>query len=96
MRKLKNTSQLAGIACILVAAFTAWRTLPVGAAISASVGNLLSLEGTTSNTQIIEVARVMPMRLFESPWLLIGMTFVLAPYLASILAKFLESRAQAL
>ena len=39
---------------------------------------------------IIEVAREMPTQSVQSPWLLLGMTFVLIPYIAQMLAKYLE------
>ena len=90
MRTIKNISQLAGIGCIAWALYTAWHSLPVRDAILTSLTSLTTVEGPGNDTMVMQVAREMPTALVSSPWLLLGLAFVLIPYLAQMLAKYLE------
>jgi len=91
VRTLKNLSQLAGIACIAVALYSAWHALPVKDAIVTSLATLTTAQGPSTDVQIITMAREMPQQLLESPWLLIGAMLVLVPYIAQVMVRTMAS-----
>jgi len=84
VRTIKNFSQLAGIACIGAALYTAWASLPVKDAIMTSLATLTTSQGPGADVQIVMVAREMPAQLLESPLLLLGAMLILVPYIAQV------------
>lgn len=89
MKRLKNIMQLAGMASICYAVWTSWHDLPIREALLQSFGTLTTVEGPGADVQILTLARTMPERLFSSPWLLVGITLVLVPYLIAMIDRAL-------
>lgn len=89
MKNLKNLCQIAGIGSIAWALYAAWHALPLKDAIVGSLATLATTDGPTGEVQIVALARSLPATLFSSPWLLVGITLVLIPYLVDTLSRAL-------
>lgn len=93
VRNLKTAMQLGGIVAIAWALYQAWHGLPVRDAILNSAASLTTVQGPGSSVEVVEVAQQMVIRLFSTPWFLVGIALILVPYLIEMLVRALPQPA---